>query len=205
MSTAVRLVALVLVSALALAACGGGQQASPSASEGCGASATACPTPSTKAGGSEVPAGFSCPVARTMLVAPSNRLTGVTVTARTGYDEVVFTFGEGAPGSGAVPGAIIDAAEPPFVQGASGLPLAVEGERFVELVFRDMVVADESGAPAYAGAQSIRPVTPAVSEVVQAEAFEGVVRWLIGMREPGCVRITGDPAGGRILVDVAVP
>jgi hypothetical protein len=139
------------------------------------------------------------------LVPPGNRLTGVSVTGGTGFDQVAFEFGPSGAGSGATPGLIVNSVTPPFVEGASGLPLAVAGDRFVELTFRDMIVADEQGSPSLVGPTRLTPDGPAVEEVVQAEAFEGVVRWIIGAREPGCASVTLDTAGLRVLVDVQVP
>ncbi len=168
---------------------------------GCGVSATASPVSPPSIPGAQ----FSCPVQMMPLVPPGNRLTRVSVDAEEGFDRVTFSFGQGSTGSGARPGAIVRPAEPPFVEGASGLPLAVEGERFIELMFRDMVVADEQGSPTYVGRTPIVPGTPAVQEVVQAEAFEGVAAWLIGVRAPGCARVTNDMSGRRLLIDVQHP
>lgn len=209
MSTLLRLPSLALAAAVALSACAGTVGPTPGASTSCEPSASACASPSRPAAGptdgSAALGDFGCPARMTTLVAPTNRLTGVAVTARTGYDEVAFSFGPGAAGSGAAPGVIVAPADPPFVEGASGLPLPVDGTHFVELTFRDMVVADETGTPSYAGPQSLTPGTPAVAQVVQAEAFEGVVRWIVGIRDPGCVRVAADPAGDRILLEVRAP
>jgi len=150
-------------------------------------------------------ATFSCPPPSLTFEAPSNRLTGVGVSSGPGFDEVVFSFGPGGAGSGTSPSLTVAPADPPFVEGASGLPLAVAGQRFIVLIFRDMVVADEQGNPTDPGPARQTPVAPAVREVVRSEAFEGVVSWLIGTAAPGCARVAVDQAAGRVLVDVAHP
>jgi hypothetical protein len=172
-----------------------------------GASPCASPVPSTVQTGagaaSPTPlAGFACPLAATTLPLPSNRLTEVVVTPRDGYDEVAFVLGTSGPGGGLPAQVTVAPATPPFVAGASGQPLAVEGQTFVTLTFREMVVADDAGTPTYAGPAVIRPATSGVQEVVQSEAFEGVVGWIVGSRAPGCSRVHADPAGSRILLDV---
>lgn len=165
---------------------------------GCGSDSTA-PAPSVPE------ATFACSAATLTLVPPSNRLTGVLVSTDDGFDRIAFTFGPSGAAGGASPGLIVGPAEPPFVEGASGLPLEVAGERFLGLRFRDTIVADEQGAATYAGPREIRPGTPAVEEVALAEAFEGHLDWIVGMSAPGCVRVTVEPAGGRLLIDVQHP
>jgi len=172
------------------------------------------PTPPTLPSGSaptpapsavEPTAAFGCPVPSLALVPPSNRLTGVTVTVMTGFDRVAFEFGPAAAGSGSAPSLAVAPASPPFVEGASGRPLAVAGERFIALTFRDMVIVDEQGNPSDPGPGRLTGSGPAVREVVRSEAFEGVVSWLIGTAAPGCARVAVDQAAGRVLVDVAHP
>jgi hypothetical protein len=185
------IVAIVLVIALTVEACETAGAPSPVA--------TPAPTATTSQ------PTFACPPPMIALVPPGNRLTGISVTGETGFDRVAFEFGPSGAGSGARPGLIVNSVTPPFVEGASGLPLAVAGDRFVELTFRDMIVADERGNPSLAGPTRLTADGPAVQEAVQAEAFEGVVRWIIGAMEPGCARVTLDTAGMRVLVDLQVP
>lgn len=153
----------------------------------------------------EPSAAFGCPVPVLALVPPSNRLTGLSVTVMAGFDRVAFEFGPAGDGGGSTPGLAIAPTSPPFVEGASGRPLAVAGERFIALTFRDMVLADEQGNPSDPGPGRLTAPGPAVREVVRSEAFEGVVSWLIGTAAPGCARVAVDQAAGRVLVDVAHP
>lgn len=196
-----RLLTLSLIAlGIVVGACGEGGSRPPSAKATPTASSATATTTASMAG-----PPFDCPVSTATLVPPSNRLTGVTATAGTGFDRVTLEFGPGAVGGGAPPGLIVQAATPPFVEGASGRPLDVAGGRFVELTFRDMVVADEQGNPTNPGPTRLTLDTAAVLEVVQTEAFEGVVRWIIGTVAPGCARVAVDPTGDRIHVDVRRP
>jgi len=163
------------------------------------------PSPSASASAEDSGPPFSCPARTASLTPPSNTLIGVTVAAEAGFDRITFTFGSPVAASGTPPGAIMQPADPPFVEGASGLPLPVEGDRFVVLTFRDMVIADENGQPSYAGPSEIRPGTPAVREVVLGEAFEGIVTWIVGMAAPGCLRTLGDTDGSTLSIEVRHP
>lgn len=153
----------------------------------------------------EPSATFGCPVPVLALVPLNNRLTGLTITVMAGFDRVAFEFGPAGEGSGSTPGLAVAPTSPPFVEGASGRPLAVAGERFIALTFRDMVIADEQGNPSDPGPEGLTAPGPAVRQVVRSEAFEGVVSWIIGTAVPGCARVAVDQAGGRVLVDVAHP
>ncbi len=204
----VRLLAALLV-ALPLAACAAPPAStSPGTSAATSASASAAVAASAavvSASPSVTPGRFDCPVASTTVVPPSNRLEGVTVSATAGYDEVAFTFAPSGTGSGAAPSMTVESAVPPFVRGASGLPLAVAGQSFIRLTFREMIVADQSGSPTLTSPTDVLAAGPAVREAVESEAFEGVVSWIVGSAGPGCARVTVDAAGARVLLDVRTP
>ncbi len=205
-------VASLLTTAIASACSGGaGTATAPPSSSGAPASGSpAAPSATASAGDpsatSAAPASpstaFACPVVPVALAAPTNRLTDVVVTPRDGYDEVAFVFGPAGSGSGVVARATVESVSPPFTAGASGLPLVVDGDSFVALTLRDMVVADDGGSPTYAGPTVLRPSAGAVAEVVQAEAFEGVVRWIVGAHGTVCARVRAEDAGSRIILDL---
>jgi len=129
----------------------------------------------------------------------------VDVTSKPGYDEVEFWFTTSGAGSGVAPSLTVESASPPFVHGASGLPLTVAGESFVRLTFREMIVADESGNATLTGPKDVLAAGAAVREAVETEAFEGVVGWIVGSVGPGCARVIVDPGGRRVLLDVRAP
>ncbi len=205
--------AALLVLALAAGAC---QAATPSPSQPAVPAVPATTPPTTPPPPTRPPttppttpvepsAAFGCPVSVLALVPPSNRLTGLSITVMAGFDRVAFEFGPAGEGGGSTPGLAVAPTSPPFVEGASGRPLAVAGERFIALTFRDMVLADQQGNPSDPGPERLTAPGPAVRQVVRSEAFEGVVSWLIGTAAPGCARVAVDQAAGRILVDVAHP
>lgn len=202
------IVALALGLAVWLVACGGpstapSAPAAPSPAATPASSAPAAPSPTTTP-----EAAFACVMPVVAGALPSDRLVGVEASGGLGFDRITFRFAPSEPSS---PTPLVPAtgelreARPPFVQGASGLPLDVDGERFVSIVFRDMVVADEEGRPTYDGPAELRPGGSAIRHVVLSEAFEGVVSWIVGLRGPGCVRVAPDPASPAIWIDVASP
>ncbi len=111
----------------------------------------------------------------------------------------------GSPAPLVAPTGELREARPPFVHGASGLPLDVDGERFVSIVFRDMILADEQGNPTYDGPTDLRQTGPAIRHLVLSEAFEGVVSWIVGLRGPGCLRVGRDATTSTVRIDVASP
>ncbi len=204
MSRVAQVAFLLLAGALAACQAGvpsGAPTRSPSPTSG---APTAPPTAAPSAPTS-FEATFSCPPPSLTLVPPSNRLTGVEVSSRAGFDQVIFRFGPPAEAGGSAPVLAVAPTGPPFVEGASGRPLAVAGERFIALTFRQMVIADGQGNPSDAGPGRLTGPGPAVREVVRSEAFEGVVSWLIGTATPGCARVAVDRAAERLLVEVAHP
>ena len=186
-------IAAVAAAALILAACGGGPTPEPTA--------PATPSPAPTA----TEAAYACPVERTELEVPSNRLVAVEVVARDGRDAVVFTFGPSGEGSGATPTVEIGPAEPPFVKAPSGFPLELAGDAFVRLTFRETIVYDESGTGTLGTPTELAPLGAAVREVVEAEAFEGVADWLVGVAGEGCARVAVDPEAMTLVLEVRAP
>ncbi|OHV29123.1 MULTISPECIES: AMIN-like domain-containing (lipo)protein [Pseudofrankia] len=71
-----------------------------------------------------------------------------------------------------------------LIQDGSGLPVAVRGQSFVQVVLRGAAAHDERGGPT--APRDLFPV-PATTNVVQVRLggdFEGVVTYFIGLREP---------------------
>lgn len=170
---------------------------------GCASGAPGSPTPAPSTGNPPTasPTSAVCLPAPTAFVPPSNRLVGIVLNHDAGLDQVVLQFGLPAPnGSLTAPGAIIGTADPPFTEGASGRALPVEGDVFVTVLLRDMVVADDAGNATYVGSTDIRPADGVVREVVQAEAFEGVIHWLIGVTEPGCYAVRTHASAMQVVI-----
>ena len=139
-------------------------------------------------------------------IAPSDRLTGVSVEPGVGVDKIVFTFGTstGIP-SGTDPTGELKPTTPPFSLGGSGADVTVAGHRFIAVTFRGMAIADEQGNPSYTGPSDIKPMALAVRELRLVDDFEGVVTWIVGVDGPGCVAVTRLSSPKRIVVAVTQP
>jgi hypothetical protein len=115
----------------------------------------------------------------------SEALVGVAVTSRDSGGIVTFQFGPPDPEWPADPPTVeIAAARPPFDRTSSGIPVAVGGERHLRVHFENMKIHDENGVPSYDGPDRIVPESGVIRAVVQEEAFEGVVSWIIGYDGP---------------------
>ena len=154
--------------------------------------------------------GPSSPVACTtsiaMGLAPSDRLTKVTVTTGATRDKITFTFGasSGQP-SGTQATGDLRPASPPFSLAGSGQTVTIAGQRYFAVTFRGMAIADEQGNATYTGPNDIHPNSPAVRELRLVDDFEGVVQWVVGVNGPGCVAVTRVTAPSRIVISVTQP
>ncbi len=126
---------------------------------------------------------------------PSDRLVGVEVSAGLASDRITFTF---AQAQGGEPMGELKPTQPPFVQGASGLPLEVDGDRFVSIIFRGMMITDDNGNPWYRGPNEFKPGGLALRHLVLGEEFEGVISWIAGLRGPGCLTLRRE--GERVVI-----
>jgi hypothetical protein len=174
------------------------------------ASASATSDPSTTAAPTAAPTKSASPAACATRVsagiAPSDRLTGVTVEPGIGVDKIVFTFGPstGIP-SGTDPTGELKPTAPPFMLGGSGEDVSIAGHRFIAVTFRGMAIADEQGNPSYTGASDIKPNALAIRELRLVDDFEGIVTWIVGVDGPGCVGVTRLTGPQRIVVAVTQP
>lgn len=183
--------AAATVVAILLAACGGpGPSGSPSPA--------ASSTPTGSVGPS--PLASPCAIVAEDGKLPSDRLVDVDLRTTASADLVIFRFGE--------PSGVISGSEgrlrevfPPFVEGASGLPVEVPGQRFVEIGFEGLFLYDGEGTPTYAGERRLEPGYPAVAVLVNVEEFEGYSTWILGLDGPGCVEL--DLSGGTLTVAIA--
>ena len=92
-----------------------------------------------------------------------------------------------------------------LIQDGSGLPVAVRGQSFVQVVFRGAAAHDERGRPT--APRDLFPV-PATTNVVQIRLggdFEGVVTYFIGLRGPApapSVHPTVERTGADVTVGI---
>jgi hypothetical protein len=176
---------------------------SPSPSQ---AIATASPTPPASLGpeptATPTAVPTDCPVEAETGRLPSDRMVDATVTSTDDADIVTFVLGDPSspsPPQGPSEGSIA-IAEPPFVEGASGLPVEVDGRRVLELRFTGMTLGDEDLTPTYDGPFEFHPDLPALRSVIQREQFEGVISWYVGYDGPGCVTLASDQRSVTVVI-----
>jgi hypothetical protein len=122
--------------------------------------------------------GRACPPVTTIA---SESVVGVRVTSQASGGIVSFLLGRPDPDWPAGPPTVeIRAARPPFDRTSSGIPVEVAGQRHLRVHFENMKIYDENGTPSYDGPDRIRPEGGVIRAIVQEEAFEGVVSWIIG-------------------------
>ena len=144
----------------------------------------------------------ACGVQQDSGLLPSDRITDVRISETAGADVVTFVFGEKsspAPPQGQSEGSI-QAAEPPFTEGASGLEIDIDAEHVVQVVFTGMTLVDEDGNPTYDGQLDFETALPSVKRVVNFDMFEGHNSWYIGYDGTGCVTLQSAPNEVSVVV-----
>lgn len=128
-------------------------------------------------------------------------LTAVRTGSQPCADRVTFEFRDGA-----VPEYRIEYQSGPFEFGESGMPLTVQGNAFLVVVFphsSGVDLTDPAATPTYTGPDSIIPTGLAhVREVRKIEDFEAVLRWVIGLdsARPFTVGVLDGPP--RVYIDI---
>ncbi|MGY2075984.1 AMIN-like domain-containing (lipo)protein [Blastococcus sp. SYSU DS0828] len=135
---------------------------------------------------------------------PVAHLADVRAAGHDGFDRVVLEF-EGDR----VPSYRVSYVEPPVTQDASGRPVEIEGNAFLELRTSPASTVDLSGErpeQVYEGPERIEPTGGSVvTEVVQTGDFEANMAWTVGLQERVSfgVATLADPL--RLVVDVRHP
>jgi hypothetical protein len=125
-------------------------------------------------------------------------LTAVRVARHEGFDRVVFQF------RNVVPGYDVRYVMRPVRQDASGKVIAVQGAHVARIRMANALDADlrKAGAPlTYTGPPRISPHTPEVVQVARTGAFEGVLTWVIGVRDRVDFRVITLHNPARVVVD----
>jgi len=158
--------------------------------------ATVAPTATPSAS----PADVSCVLKPQTGTLPSDRLTGMQVLGVPGSDIVRFQFSPGSLTPAGTPTGSLEVATPPFTEGASGLPIELEGKQALQVVFRHMSLQNDAGEETYTGEREIRATDPSrrLRHVVLFDESEGQMGWYIGYDGPACVTLTRE--GDDILV-----
>lgn len=169
------------------------------------ASATASPaTPTVTVAPAATPsasaADFSCDLKPQTGTLPSDRLTGMQVLGVPGADIVRFEFSPGSLTPAGPPAGSLDVATPPFTEGSSGLPIDLQGEQALQVVFRGMSLQNDVGQETYTGERELRTTDPSRSlrHVVLFDESEGQMGWYLGYDGPSCVTLSRE--GDDILV-----
>ena len=207
-----RILATVLVAALAVAACGGDDEETTETGASSSTTATsvdestttsADDTTTTAADGIDPmgDAGTDPVVSETTAAAGTSLLTDVRVARHEGFDRVVFEF------EGEVPGYDVRYVEPPITEDGSGDEVDVAGEAFLAVVMQPASGFDLSGEgeETYTGPTRIEGTdrgTSVIQEVVRTGDFEAVLGWVIGISDRVDFRVDALAAPGRLVVDV---
>ena len=202
------LITAALAAAITVAACSPAtitpapSQATVSPSRAAQSAPTAPTDPPPPTPSPTVAAG--CPIASQTGRLPSDRLVDVVITSTATADIVTFVFGDDSlPGTAGAPEGTLGSAEPPFVEGASGEPIKLEGEHVALIRFAGMSIVNDVGQPVYDGQLSFQPDTSTLRHVVNSETFEGVVSWYIGYDGVGCLTLASDGRNVSVIIDDA--
>jgi hypothetical protein len=142
-----------------------------------------------------------CPTSVQAGAVPSDRLVDMAVEPGLGVDRITFSFGPPS-GTSAAPTGELRPVKPPFSEAGSGAPVTIAGDRFISIVFRGMVVADEAGNAVYRGPMDLQPIAPAIRQLRLLDNVEGHLGWVAGIRGQGCVRVIRLTGPDRVVVEV---
>jgi hypothetical protein len=206
-STLPRFVGVVLtgLGLVALVGCGPSEPGIPTPlpSGSSGSTDTSTPTP-TSSPTPTVPAGFATtPVVVPSAGTPTHRglLTDVFVTSVAGNDQVTWRF-LGGPAK-----CRVRYVRPPIVGDASGQPIAVNGQAFLEVRCSPASGYDmtKPTAPAtYHGPNRVTGESSNVTEVVKTGDFEAVLHWVIGLQQRVPFTASSSTSAGRTTLVVTV-
>ena len=179
--------------------------AAPSSSPSAAPAVTASPAaPTASVAPSATPsasaAAVSCDLKPQTGQLPSDRLTGIQVLGVPGADIVRFEFSPGSLTPAGPPVGSLEVATPPFTEGASGLPVDLQGKQAIQVVFRHMSLQNDVGEETFTGEREIHGTDSSRSlrHVVLFDESEGQMGWYLGYDGPACVTLTRE--GDAILV-----
>lgn len=135
-------------------------------------------------------------------------LVDVRVGTHGDYDRITFEFRAPKPnpgGKAGIPLYEIRAARPPFFQDASGEPLAVSGNAFVNVVFHGATGVDFEYEPTYHGPAVLRPGFAMLREAVRSGDFEATLGWVLGLERQTCWDAFELRNPDRVVIDLPRP
>ena len=196
-----------IAAALALAGCGGGTggttraaRTSPTAPAATAPASTAGhSSPAPASTGPALPGAGTDPVVVRATDDHTALLTGVRAARHDGYDRVVFEFRD------ALPGYDVRYTARPVREDGSGTVVSVDGSAVLQVRMDRALDADlskPSAPPTYTGPTRIAPEASEVVQLVRTGGFEGVLTWVVGLRDRVPFRVSTLDSPPRLVVDL---
>jgi hypothetical protein len=132
-------------------------------------------------------------------------LVAVRIGTHQGYDRITFEFEAPEPnpgGAAGIPRYEIRTAKPPHYEDASGLPLEVNGNSFVGIVFHGASGVDFEGHATYTGPRVVRAGFDNLVEAVRSGDFEATLSWILGVRRQTCWQVHELHNPDRVAIDI---
>jgi hypothetical protein len=132
-------------------------------------------------------------------------LVAVRIGTHQGYDRITFEFEAPEPnpgGNAGIPRYEISTAKPPHYEDASGLPLEVNGNSFVGIVFHGASGVDFEGRATYTGPKVVRAGFDNFVEAVRSGDFEATLSWILGVRRQTCWQVHELHNPDRVAIDI---
>jgi len=119
-------------------------------------------------------------------------MTNVEILGPPGRDVVRFTFGPRSLEPKGPARGTLDVATPPFTGGASGVPIDLDGEHALQVVFSGMSLQNDVGQLAYDGPREFAVADPTRSlrHLVLYDESEGQLGWYVGYDRSSCPTLT---------------
>jgi hypothetical protein len=198
-------VALAVLAAAGLGACGGDSPKTTTAATGSAAPAPSNAEASTST--TTVPCTFSGATERVQgnSDAPGRLLTDVRVGSHGCYDRVTFEL---KPRAGEADGPVAWKAryeKPPITEDGSGKTVPVKGNAFlvVTMSASGADLTQESAPETYTGPTSLAAADATrIQQVRRIGDFEGVLSWVIGLDKQRPFKVTTETGPARVIVDV---
>lgn len=194
-----RLVTCLVLSALAVGACGGPAASvvpSPTApatsvpSQSVAPAPTATPTAVPSAASSLYTCSLPVILPGTAAGAVQAVPTAVRIGKHTDYDRIVFEYSRTV-----VPSLEISSVKPPFTRDPSNLSMTVAGSSFLRIRLEGV----KSGV---AGRTNFLVQFPTLTQVSRQGDFEAIQSWIAGLTKAGCVHVSVLAGPARIVIDI---